>query len=770
MNLLDRVRNTLDFFRTGLEPTRFADLQISRKKTPLKVNRSLTTQPQWSMVDYESFYNEGFSANSVIYAAIMVKVRAISQVDLVAVAPQTESDDSENFVVIEPNNIRHDFTLNEFATDENQRLANLLNRPNKYMSGSEFQQLQTTFLNLTGNAFTVIVREKSTNIPVSMWPLNPQHIQIVPSEDGELLGYIYSPKGNALAEGLPILPGDMMHVKLPNPADPLQGLGFGLSPIAPLAKSADVDNQLTTFLKVFFEHGAMPSGAIKLKDMMLDEDSIAEIKEKFMATYGNYENWADVAVLDMTMDYERIGLTFDEMDFSNLDQRNESRMLLPFGVPAEIMPIRLGLEGSTFANKEEARKWFWQDTMNYELNLFLDEYKAFLTTESKAIPKWDLTKVDALKENTKEQIEGAVALIGTGVPPNVAFKVVGLEVENYDGIDKPVQPSNPFGNFIDTTEETEPTPNDETETIDDSDQKRLDIPTLKDKLYIKLDNLAQKHEEPFREVAEKAFLEEKNNVLLMVNEAKKKALASKATVDGITLLGNLSDYFFADGKTNWRDKFAPVIATEITDVGGFWKDQLGLTFNLRNIEGEAWFQDYILEFANPITDTSKQTIHDLVALGLEEGWSNDLMANRLGDVYDSWTIGGMSATDFDWLHKPAIDPKLGTRVLQWRRELIARTETTRAANAGANSFFKEWGVTHKEWLSTSDNRTRKHHASMSGQTVTIEGKFTSGLGNKLRYPGDPDAPLADTAQCRCTILPAGEILDVPQQNEQELNS
>lgn len=760
MNLLDRVKNTFSFFRTGLEPVRNVPMR-GRKKTPLKFNSRSTDQPQWSMVDYESFYNEGFAANSVIYAAIMVKVRAVSQVDLIAVSPDSKGESKENFTPIEPNNTRRDFSLDEFATDENQRLANLLNRPNKYMSGSEFQQLQTTYLNLTGNAFTVIVREKTTNIPISLWPLNPVHIQIVPKVNGEIMGYIYNPKGEILSEGLPILPDDMMHVKLPNPSDPLQGLGFGLSPIAPLAKSADVDNQLTTFLKVFFEHGAMPSGAIKLKDMMLDEDSIAEIKEKFMATYGNYENWADIAVLDMTMDYERIGLTFDEMDFSNLDGRNESRMLLPFGVPAEIMPIRLGLEGSTFANKEEARKWFWQDTMIYELNLFLDEYKSFLATENGATPKWDLAKVDALKENTKEQIEGAVALIGSGVPPNVAFTTVGLEVENYDGIDEPVQPPSPFGDFADDNEND--TPNDipsntETEVIEESDQKRLNIPTIRDRLYTKIDNLAQSHETAFSEAAELAFDDEKNNVLAMVQDAKKKALVQKATVDGITLLGDLSEYFFKDGKANWRDKFAPVIVTEVSDVGNFWKDQLGLTFNLRNIEGEAWFQDYMLEFANPITDTSNKTIHDLISLGLEDGWSNDLMANRLSDVYDSWTHGGMSATDFDWLHKPAIDPKLGTRVLQWRRELIARTETTRAANAGANNFFKEWGVTQKEWLSTADNRTRKHHRAMSGDVVDIEGKFTSGLGNKLSYPGDPNAPLSDTAQCRCTILPAGDVL------------
>jgi hypothetical protein len=93
------------------------------------------------------------------------------------------------------------------------------------------------------------------------------------------------------------------------------------------------------------------------------------------------------------MEYQRIGLTFAEMDFSTLDTRNESRMILPFGVPVELLPVKLGVEGSTFSNKEEARRWFWEDTMTYEMNLFLDEYKAFLTTDDGAYPQWDLSLV-----------------------------------------------------------------------------------------------------------------------------------------------------------------------------------------------------------------------------------------------------------------------------------------------------------------------------------------------------------------------------------------
>lgn len=761
MNLLQRLRYTADFFRTGFDNSRNQLLnQTPRntKKTPLRFSNRSSDQPMWSMVDYETFSREGFEGNSVIYAAIMTKVRAVSQVDLKAASGDVKSPTD-----IEPNNTRRDFELDaKTENTEGQALANLLNRPNKYMSGSEFQQLQTTLLNITGNAFTLIERARGSYIPKALWPLNAMNVQIVPSADGELKGYLYSPKGSFEGDDrLPILASDMMHVKLPNPNDPLQGLGFGLSPILPLAKSADVDNQITTFLKVFFEHGAMPSGALKLKDMMLDEDSIEEIKERFMATYGNYENWADVAVLDMTMEYERIGLTFNEMDFTNLDERNESRILLPFGVPAELLPIRLGLQGSTFANKEEARKWFWQDTMMFELNLFLDEYKSYLTTESGIFPRWDISKVDALKDNVTEQITGAVQLIQNGVPPKIAFETVGLEIEQYEGFEKPRETSSPFGNFGSepVDDEIPEVPDDETEDEPAEDEKSLKINDDKQELWSKFDNLAQKHEPNFADAADAALEEERSQILAIVSRAKKKSLEQKASLNNVELQSDITDYLFSDGKDNWREKFFPVVVTEVEDLGSTWLDQFGTTFSLRNIEGEAWFEDYMLQFANPITQTSNDTIHGVIGLAMEEGWSNDQLANRLGDVYDTWLTGVQDPVDFAWWHSPAANPHLGNRTLQWRRELIARTETTRAANAGANSLFGNWGVTQKEWLATSDSRTRPHHRFMSGDRVPLNGKFMSGLGNHLRYPGDPNAPLADTAQCRCTILPYGDVID-----------
>lgn len=85
----------------------------------------------------------------------------------------------------------------------------------------------------------------------------------------------------------------------------------------------------------------------------------------------------------------------------------------------------------------------------------------------------------------------------------------------------------------------------------------------------------------------------------------------------------------------------------------------------------------------------------------------------------------------------------------------ARTMVTGAENKGrVDSYVKmqESGVVMKqEWIATPDSRVRDWHLSMDGQQTDVDGYFTDGLGNKLKYPGDPHAPGNTVYNCRCSL-------------------
>lgn len=112
------------------------------------------------------------------------------------------------------------------------------------------------------------------------------------------------------------------------------------------------------------------------------------------------------------------------------------------------------------------------------------------------------------------------------------------------------------------------------------------------------------------------------------------------------------------------------------------------------------------------------------------------------------------------------------RMLIYRSETIAITESRRAVHAGAREMYAQavergdlqpQQIVHT-WRCRFNN-TRDWHASMNGDNRPFNQPFQSGLGNRLMFPGDPSAPGADTIRCQCVLVtrliaapPQGSVL------------
>ena len=89
----------------------------------------------------------------------------------------------------------------------------------------------------------------------------------------------------------------------------------------------------------------------------------------------------------------------------------------------------------------------------------------------------------------------------------------------------------------------------------------------------------------------------------------------------------------------------------------------------------------------------------------------------------------------------------------------ARTMVTSAENKGRQDGFERAAamgiILEREWIATSDGRTRDWHRELDGVTVGVDEPFENAIG-KIMYPGDPSANGANVWNCRCTI--AAKIL------------
>lgn len=141
----------------------------------------------------------------------------------------------------------------------------------------------------------------------------------------------------------------------------------------------------------------------------------------------------------------------------------------------------------------------------------------------------------------------------------------------------------------------------------------------------------------------------------------------------------------------------------------------------------------LAQLSGNITDTTKEQIRKFLIQGQKEG-----------------------------LTMPEIIALLKTTgITNYRAELIARTETARAANLGSIIGALSTGlVTNKEWIAAKDARTRRmprdanDHYHMDGVQVAMDQMFVvpakEYIDNML-HPGDPLAHAGNVCNCRCTL-------------------
>jgi hypothetical protein len=107
-----------------------------------------------------------------------------------------------------------------------------------------------------------------------------------------------------------------------------------------------------------------------------------------------------------------------------------------------------------------------------------------------------------------------------------------------------------------------------------------------------------------------------------------------------------------------------------------------------------------------------------------------------------------------------ITQRYSAKLLKYRAEVIARTESITALRAGRQEGIEqaiEQGAIRadsvkKRWDATGDSRTRPDHVAMDGKEVDgADGVFTLPDGSRMLYPGDTSlgASAKQTIQCRC---------------------
>lgn len=234
--------------------------------------------------------------------------------------------------------------------------------------------------------------------------------------------------------------------------------------------------------------------------------------------------------------------------------------------------------------------------------------------------------------------------------------------------------------------------------------------------------------------------------------------------------------------------------------------RLVIQFSVRNFRAEEWLRTYSSDLIRDIVDDQRVMVRQHLVSGMQAGANPRTTALDLVGRVNPQTgrreggVIGLTASQEEWVRnyeaelsdpsrmKDALNRNLrdkrfdsavnkairdgepipaGTRdamvrnyrnrALRYRAETIARTESMRSLHAGQDESIRQaiesGAITRDQvefiWRATSDKRTRDTHREMNGQRRKMGLPFESPSGARLEYPGDPSAPIAETANCRC---------------------
>ena len=115
---------------------------------------------------------------------------------------------------------------------------------------------------------------------------------------------------------------------------------------------------------------------------------------------------------------------------------------------------------------------------------------------------------------------------------------------------------------------------------------------------------------------------------------------------------------------------------------------------------------------------------------------------------------------------------LGPEFSRRRSAVIARTETHNASSYANHEMHRDFMPqnSQKQWVSTSDARTRSFHSAANGQVVAMEDNFIVN-GKEMMYAGDPKGGPENVINCRCTIIyiaPDDDVVDPKEWERREL--
>jgi HK97 family phage portal protein len=326
-------------------------------------------QPAWSNRDYAAFADEGYRKNVTAYAAISKIADAVASVPWLAFRGKAE-------VTAHP-------------------ILDLLRRPNPMQSGANYMRAKVGFFLLSGNGYEERIAV-GDNVS-ELYQLRPDRMQIVPSSNGFPKAYQYRHGGKIVTWDVDPrrMTCDIRHMKSFNPLDDW----YGLSPIEAGAYAVDQNNLAMSWMQALLGNSARPSGAMSVPpEQPLTEEQFNRLKTQIDDQYSGARNAGRPMLLEGGLTWQQMGLSPVDMQIIETKYSSARDVALALGVPPQL----IGIPGdNTYANYQEARLAFWEDTVIPLIDMIADDWNQWIAQPQGIELRPDIDQVPAIADKRR---------------------------------------------------------------------------------------------------------------------------------------------------------------------------------------------------------------------------------------------------------------------------------------------------------------------------------------------------------------------------------
>ena len=254
--------------------------------------------------------------------------------------------------------------------------------------------------------------------------------------DGEIVGYMYQPGGGASKAGQSemLLPENVAHwAPIPDPMASYRGMSW----MTPIIREIQADSAATDHKLKFFENGATPQMVFSL-DSSVTPEQMREFKQATESAVNGLGNAYKNLYLGGGADVTVVGTDLKQLDFTNIQGMTENRIAVASRVPAALLGIKEGLQGSALnAGNFSATRRMLADTWYYPTLQSACSTLGHLVPAKRDAELWYDDDIPFLREDAKDAAEitkvnaGAIRqLIDAGFTPSSAVaSVMGNDLD-----------------------------------------------------------------------------------------------------------------------------------------------------------------------------------------------------------------------------------------------------------------------------------------------------------------------------------------------------